>query len=58
MIDANKEKSILQIEREPVLATGRFYGLVKIVKPIESKYKTSLFPEPKQYNDYFLVKRK
>ncbi len=56
IIDANKEKSILQIEREPVLATGRFYGLVKIVKLIESKYKTSLFSQPKQYNDYFLVK--
>ncbi|MEH2329652.1 hypothetical protein [Nostoc sp.] len=25
IIDANKEKSILQIEREPVLTTGRFY---------------------------------
>ncbi|MDZ7991871.1 MAG: type II CAAX prenyl endopeptidase Rce1 family protein [Nostoc sp. EfeVER01] len=56
IIDANKEKSILQIEREPILATGRFYGLVKIIKPIESQYKTTLSPEPKQYNDYFLVK--
>ncbi|MGV0107424.1 type II CAAX prenyl endopeptidase Rce1 family protein [Nostoc sp. DSM 114160] len=55
IIDANQEKSILQIEREPVLATGRFYGLVKIIKPIESQYKTSLFPKEKQYNDYFLV---
>ncbi|MDZ7955999.1 MAG: CPBP family glutamic-type intramembrane protease [Nostoc sp. DedQUE09] len=55
IIDANQEKSILQIEREPVLATGRYYGLVKIIKPIESQYKTSLFPNQKQYNDYFLV---
>ncbi|MDM9584760.1 CPBP family glutamic-type intramembrane protease [Nostoc sp. GT001] len=55
IIDANQEKSILQIEREPVLATGRFYGLVKIIKPIESQYKTSLFPNQKQLNDYFLV---
>ncbi|MEH2025533.1 MAG: CPBP family glutamic-type intramembrane protease [Nostoc sp.] len=55
IIDATQEKSILQIEREPVLATGTFYGLVKIIKPIKSSYKTILFPEPKQYNDYFLV---
>nr|WP_322712056.1 hypothetical protein [Nostoc sp. ChiSLP03a] len=55
IIDANQEKSILQIEREPVLATGRFYGLVKIIKPIKSQYNTSLFPNQKQFNDYFLV---
>ncbi|MHC0065606.1 CPBP family glutamic-type intramembrane protease [Nostoc sp. UIC 10890] len=55
IIDAIKEKAILQIEREPILATGRFYGLVKIVKPIKSSYKNSLSPEPKQDNDYFLV---
>ncbi|MDZ8030913.1 type II CAAX prenyl endopeptidase Rce1 family protein [Nostoc sp. DedSLP04] len=55
IIDANQEKSILQIEHEPVLATGRFYGLVKIIKPIESQYKTSLFSNQKQFNDYFLV---
>ncbi|MEH2001853.1 MAG: CPBP family glutamic-type intramembrane protease [Nostoc sp.] len=54
-IDANQEKPILQIEREPVLATGRFYGLVKIIKPIRSSYKTILFPGQKQYNNYFLV---
>ncbi|MEH1912311.1 hypothetical protein [Nostoc sp.] len=54
IIDASKEKSILQIEREPVLATGRFYGLVKIIKLMKSSPKTILFPEHKQYNDYFL----
>ncbi|MEH2358666.1 CPBP family glutamic-type intramembrane protease [Nostoc sp.] len=55
IIDASKEKSILQIEREPVLATGRFYGLVKIIKSMKSSTKTILFPEHKQYKDYFLV---
>lgn len=55
IIDASKEKSILQIEREPVLATGRFYGLVKIIKPIKSSSKTISFPKAKQYSDYFLV---
>lgn len=30
-------KVILQIAREPVLATGRFYGLVKIIEPDTSK---------------------
>lgn len=29
----NPKNLILQIEQEPVLATGRFYGLVKILKP-------------------------
>ncbi|WP_442936848.1 CPBP family glutamic-type intramembrane protease [Nostoc sp.] len=56
IIDASQEKSILQIEREPVLATGRFYGLVKIIKPIQSSSKTISFPKAKQYTDYFLVK--
>ncbi|MEH1848817.1 MAG: hypothetical protein V7L25_28560 [Nostoc sp.] len=55
IIDASKEKYILQIEHQPVLATGRFYGLVKIVKPIKSSSKTILFPQVKQYNDYFLI---
>lgn len=54
-IDASREQSILQIEREPILATGRFYGLVKIIKPIKSSYKTILFPKQKQDSDYFLV---
>ncbi|MEH1937215.1 MAG: CPBP family glutamic-type intramembrane protease [Nostoc sp.] len=55
IIDASKEKSILQIEHEPVLATGRFYGLVKIIKLIKSSSKTILFPKQNQYNDYFFV---
>ncbi|BDI14676.1 hypothetical protein ANSO36C_04780 [Nostoc cf. commune SO-36] len=55
IIDATKEKSILQIEREPVLASGRFYGLVKIVKPIKSSEKSILFSNAKQDSDYFLV---
>ncbi|MEH1789539.1 MAG: CPBP family glutamic-type intramembrane protease [Nostoc sp.] len=56
IIDASQEKSILQIEREPILATGRFYGLVKIIKPIKSSSKTILIPKEKQDGDYFLVK--
>ncbi|MBN3960183.1 CPBP family glutamic-type intramembrane protease [Nostoc sp. NMS8] len=56
IIDASQEKSILQIEREPILATGRFYALVKIIKPIQSSSKTILIPKEKQYSDYFLVK--
>lgn len=36
-------KVIVQITREPILATGRFYGLVKIIKPDVSKYKTQYF---------------
>ncbi|MEH1924285.1 CPBP family glutamic-type intramembrane protease [Nostoc sp.] len=56
IIDASQEKYILQIEREPILATGRFYGLVKIIKPIQSSSKTILFPKEKQYGNYFLVK--
>ncbi|MEH2064166.1 MAG: CPBP family glutamic-type intramembrane protease [Nostoc sp.] len=56
VIDPSQEKSILQIEREPVLATGRFYGLVKIIKPIKSSSKTISFPKAKQYPDDFLVK--
>jgi predicted Abi (CAAX) family protease len=55
IIDTSQEKSILQIEREPVLATGRFYGLVKIIKPIASSSKSILFPKTKQDSDYFLV---
>ncbi|MEH1825404.1 MAG: CPBP family glutamic-type intramembrane protease [Nostoc sp.] len=56
IIDASQEKSILQIEREPILATGRFYGLVKIIKPIKSSSKTILISKEKQYSDYSLVK--
>ncbi|MEH2350336.1 MAG: CPBP family glutamic-type intramembrane protease [Nostoc sp.] len=55
IINANAEKSILQIEREPVLATGRFYGLVKIIKPIKSSNKNLLSTKDKQSSDYFSV---
>ncbi|MEH1940579.1 MAG: CPBP family glutamic-type intramembrane protease [Nostoc sp.] len=55
IIDVSKKKSILQIEREPVLATGRFYGLVKIIQPIKTNYKNILVSKAKQYSDYFLV---
>lgn len=53
IIAESPEKSLLQIEREPVLVTGRFYGLVKIIKPITSEARTLLFTKQKQ--DYFLV---
>ncbi|BAZ11575.1 abortive infection protein [Calothrix sp. NIES-4071] len=36
-------KVIVQITHEPILATGRFYGLVKIIKPDVSKFKTQYF---------------
>ncbi|BAZ42408.1 abortive infection protein [Calothrix sp. NIES-4101] len=39
---------ILQIDNEPVLLTGRFYGLVKIIKPISSK-------NHQQSDNYYLV---
>jgi predicted Abi (CAAX) family protease len=52
IINADGEKSILQIEREPILATGRFYGLVKIIKPIKSNI---LSTKDKQNSDYFSV---
>ncbi|MBE9002866.1 CPBP family intramembrane metalloprotease [Nostoc sp. LEGE 12447] len=52
IINADEEKPILQIEREPVLATGRFYGLVKIIKPIESNF---LSTKDKQNRNYFSV---
>ncbi|MBD2529924.1 CPBP family intramembrane metalloprotease [Nostoc flagelliforme FACHB-838] len=55
IIDASKEKSILQIEREPVLVSGRFYGLVKIVKQIKSSDKNILFSNVKPDSDYFWV---
>ncbi len=53
IIAENGEKSFLQIEREPVLITGRFYGLVKIIKPITSGARNLL--SSKQKRDYFLV---
>ncbi|RCJ37959.1 abortive phage infection protein [Nostoc minutum NIES-26] len=55
IIAKSGEKSILQIEREPILVAGRFYGLVKIVKPIQSDSKSLSFTNHKQYSDYFLV---
>lgn len=54
IITESGDESILQIEREPVLVTGRFYGLVKIIKPIQFDSKSS-FKKQKQYSDYFLV---
>jgi predicted Abi (CAAX) family protease len=56
IIAESAEKYLLQIEREPVLVTGRFYGLVKIIKPITSEARTLLFTKQKQKRDYFLVK--
>ncbi|MEH2197287.1 CPBP family glutamic-type intramembrane protease [Nostoc sp.] len=55
VINANAEKSILQIEREPVLATGRFYGLVKIIQPIKSSNKNLSSTKDKQNRDYFSI---
>ncbi|MEH2221425.1 MAG: CPBP family glutamic-type intramembrane protease [Nostoc sp.] len=55
IIDANREQAILQIGREPVLATGRFYGLVKIIKPIKSSDESLLSTNDKQDSDYFSV---
>ncbi|MEH2423862.1 MAG: CPBP family glutamic-type intramembrane protease [Nostoc sp.] len=55
IINRNREKSILQIERQPVLATGIFYGLVKIIKPIPSSNKSLLYIKNRQDSDYFYV---
>lgn len=55
IINRNREKSILQIERQPVLATGIFYGLVKIIKPIKSSNKSLLYTKNKQNSNYFSV---
>jgi predicted Abi (CAAX) family protease len=56
----SRENPVLQITNEPNLITGRFYGLVKIIKPIKPNFKsnitTILSPKQKQYHDYFLVK--
>ncbi|NJR17114.1 MAG: CPBP family intramembrane metalloprotease [Calothrix sp. CSU_2_0] len=60
IITQSQEKSIIEIDREPILITGKFYGLVKIIKPIQpnfkSSYKNILPPKQNQYHDYFLVK--
>lgn len=55
VINTNAEKSILQIEREPVLATGRFYGLVKIIQPIKSSNKSLSSTKDKQDSNYFFI---
>ncbi|MEA5602111.1 CPBP family glutamic-type intramembrane protease [Nostoc sp. UHCC 0252] len=56
IINANPKKySVLQIEHEPILATGRFYGLVKIIKPIKSKNKSLSSTKDQQDRDYFSV---
>nr|MDZ8021638.1 hypothetical protein [Nostoc sp. SerVER01] len=54
-IATSKKKNILQIEHEPVLVTGRFYALVKIIKSIKYTNKIILFPQQKQDSNYFLV---
>ncbi|BAY21203.1 abortive infection protein [Calothrix sp. NIES-2100] len=46
-IATSGKTNILQIEHEPVVVTGRFYGLVKIINPIAA--------QQNQKNDYFLV---
>jgi predicted Abi (CAAX) family protease len=60
IIAKSKEQLILKVDHEPTLITGRFYGLVKIIKQIKPNFKsnitTILSPKQKQYHDYFLVK--
>ncbi|AFZ02905.1 Abortive infection protein [Calothrix sp. PCC 6303] len=60
IIANSEDKSILKIDSEPILITGRFYGLVKIIKPIKPRIKSDakvlLLAKQKQYHDYFLVK--
>ncbi|MGF1990723.1 MAG: CPBP family glutamic-type intramembrane protease [Nostoc sp. ZfuVER08] len=48
----NPEQPLLQIEQEPVLVTGRFYGLVKIIKPHPPTYSST---KNHTNSDYFLV---
>ncbi|MGD1872417.1 MAG: type II CAAX prenyl endopeptidase Rce1 family protein [Mastigocoleus sp.] len=46
-VDFSEKKNgvpVLKIDREPVLATGRFYGLVKIIQPEKPSQK---YPVPK-----------
>lgn len=52
IINVDGEKSILQIEHEPVLASGRFYGLIKIINSITSNLSST---KDKQNSDYFSV---
>ncbi len=48
----NPKSAVLQIEHEPVLATGRFYGLVKIIQPeVGAKHLgKNLFIKPNNYH--------
>lgn len=50
IVAASGEKPVLQIASEPLLVTGKFYGLVKIIKPINS-YKDILLRK----SNHFLV---
>ncbi|AFY46762.1 putative protease of the Abi (CAAX) family [Nostoc sp. PCC 7524] len=52
LVEANPEQPHLQIAHEPVLATGRFYGLVKILHP-EPKVCQGSSPCP---SDFFRVR--
>ncbi|BAY62317.1 abortive infection protein [Calothrix brevissima NIES-22] len=54
-IATSGKTNILQIEHEPIIVTGRFYGLVKILNPIKNINKNLLFSPAKPPNDYFLV---
>ncbi|MBD2436966.1 type II CAAX prenyl endopeptidase Rce1 family protein [Nostoc sp. FACHB-110] len=54
IITRSADKFVLKVASEPIVVTGRFYGLVKIIKPINSS-KNILSPKSKQHSDYFLV---
>lgn len=54
-ITTSDKTYILQIEHEPIIVTGRFYGLVKILNPIKNINKNLLSSPTQQPNDYFLV---
>jgi predicted Abi (CAAX) family protease len=60
IVAESEDKSILKVDHEPVLITGRFYGLVKIIQPIKinlkSKFRNISFSKQKQEHDYFLVR--
>jgi predicted Abi (CAAX) family protease len=52
IVTQSQEKPLLQIEREPILVTGRFYGLVKIIKPDRPTFSST---KNQKGSDYFLV---
>ncbi|BAY80079.1 abortive infection protein (plasmid) [Nostoc linckia NIES-25] len=52
IVTQSQEKPLLQIEREPILVTGRFYGLVKIIKPHRPTFSST---KNQKVSDYFLV---